>query len=330
MAGRLGLFAIVLGLALLAAACDAETAGGDPDALVLERTIPLAASGGRIDHLSIDPAHHRLFVAELGDGAVEAIDLATGRSLGRITGLREPQGLAYLPALDQLAVASGGDGVLRFYRAADLALLGSVALGDDADNLRVEPGAGRVVVGYGSGALAVIDPASRAVVLRLPLPAHPESFQIEGARVFVNVPDAHRIVVGDLASGRVIASWPAGYGWNFPMDLDASSGTIAVVYRLPTRLQVLDAGSGQVKLDLPTCGDADDIFSDARRGRLYVICGSGAVDVIGRTSRQRDARIVTRPGARTGLFSPELDRLFVAARGGPGGPAALLVFRPGS
>jgi len=38
--------------------------------------------------------------------------------------------------------------------------------------------------------------------------------------------------------------------------------------------------------------------------------------------------VPTRSGARTGLFVPSLDRLFVAARANSGAEAALLVFRP--
>jgi hypothetical protein len=65
---------------------------------------------GRIDHLAYDARRGRVFVAELGNGTVEGVDLATGRVIGRIGGLKEPQGLAFLPGRDELAVASGGDG----------------------------------------------------------------------------------------------------------------------------------------------------------------------------------------------------------------------------
>ena len=82
---------------------------------------------------------------------------------------------------------------------------------------------------------------------------------------------------------------------------------------------------------LPICGDADDVYSDRRRRRLYVSCGEGDVSVF-----QRQAGIYetlppvrTAPGARTSLFVPELDRLFVASRAGLlGAGAAILVFRP--
>jgi hypothetical protein len=39
-------------------------------------------------------------------------------------------------------------------------------------------------------------------------------------------------------------------------------------------------------------------------------------------------RIRTVPGARTSLFVPDLDRLFLAVRAERGEPAAIWVFRP--
>jgi len=325
-----GLRALVSAATVLALwACDARSASGPPR-LVLERSIALAGVSGRIDHLALDPARGRLFVAELGEGGVEAVDLASGRSLGRIGGLKEPQGLGYVPASDELAVATGGDGMLRFYRAADLRLLGSLRLGNDADDVRVDPSGGRVLVGYGH-ALAVIDPARRALVRSIPLPAHPEGFEAEGGRAFINLPDAGGIAVVDLDSGRELARWPnPGQRFNFPLALDSQGGRVAVVYRLPARLVLFDAASGKVEQQADTCGDADDAFLDQRRARLYVVCGAGAVDVFERSAAgySRASRVATRAGARTGLFSPKLDRLYVAARARGRDSAAVLVYQP--
>ncbi len=311
-----------------AAACQAEPAVSGRDApLALERTIPLKDVRGRIDHLAIDVAHRRVFVAELGNGSVEAIDLASGASLGRITGLREPQGLVYLPARDELAVASGGDGSVRFYRTGDLALAGQMEVGGDADNLRIDA-SGRIVVGYGAGALAVIDPMTRKVVATLPLPVHPEGFRLRNGTVFVNLPDAGKIAVGELGTGKITATWRGAYGLNFPMAIDAAQTRLAVAYRLPARLQLLDTATGAPALDRPTCGDADDVFFDDARHRVYVTCGAGAVDVVDLTQPQRSVRVVTRGGARTGLYVPEIDRLLVAAPERDGGGAALMIYRP--
>jgi DNA-binding beta-propeller fold protein YncE len=323
----------VAALTLLSAAGFDHVAQGQVSVqLELVRTIALPNVSGRIDHLAVDVPHQRLFVAELGNGSVDRIDLSSGETR-RIEGLKEPQGLVYLPDRDELVVASGGDGTVRFFDASSLEPVGSVSLGDDADNVRVDPKIGQIVIGYGSGALAILDPARRAVVRTIALGAHPEGFQIdgEGRKAFVNVPEAHKIVVVDLDSGRALTSWRAAHVANFPMALDQGSGIAGVVYRIPARLVLLEAASGTAKVDLPTCDDADDLFFDAKRGRIYVSCGSGAVDVFELAGGKyaASAHIETRPGARTSLFVPALDRLFVASRAGSGArDAALLVYRP--
>jgi len=59
----------------------------------------------------------------------------------------------------------------------------------------------------------------------------------------------------------------AGAGGNFPMALDAARGVLAVVARSPSRLVLLDTKTGNVTSTMPTCGDADDVFFDTKRGR---------------------------------------------------------------
>ena len=317
--------------ALSLSACSPQSASGGSAPLALETTIALPDVTGRIDHLALDPTRGRLFVAALGNGTVEAVDLAAGRVVGRIARLAEPQGLAVLPARGELTVASGGDGSVGFYATNDLSPLGRISLGEDADNIRVEPASGRIVVGYGAGALALIDPATHTVAARTPLPAHPEGFQLDGARAYVNLPDAGVVGVVDLAAGALVATWPnGGRRFNYPLAIDRTSGEVAVVYRLPARLVTFDPRTGAQRQALDTCGDADDLFFDARRSQLYITCGDGRVDVFERrdAALRRVARIATSPGARTALFSPELDRLFVAAPARGGRQAAIIVLRP--
>lgn len=313
----------------MSASCGARPPDG-PAPLRLERTIPLPDVKGRIDHLAWDGEHDRLFVAELDNGSVDVVDLASGRIARRIGGLGKPQGVAWLPRTHELAVASE-DGTLEFFGGPGLTPAATLKLGDDADDLRVDAASGMLLAGYGSGAIAAVDPARHAVVARLPLPVHPEGFQAEGNRVYVNLPDAGAVVAGDLAKGNIVARWPTGgRRLNFPMALDAQAGTLATVFRLPARLEIMAVPSGAVRQVLPACGDSDDLYFDGRRGRIYVVCGSGAVD-----SFRRDGgtwamlpRTESRPGARTGLFVPEQDRLYVAARAQGGKGAAILVYRP--
>jgi hypothetical protein len=304
--------------------------------LVLERTIALKGVTGRIDHLAADLARKRLFVAELGNGTVDVIDLAAGSVIHRIEGLKDPQGLAYAPAADILAVASAGDGSVRLFRGAELSPAGAVDLGDDADNIRLDARTGNLVVGYGSGGLAVIDPAKASLLRRIPLPAHPEGLQLDpdNRHAFVNVPDARQIAIVDMNAGKQVGSWRLpDLGANFPMAFDVAQATIAVVFRSPARLVIVDVGTGKPTSILKTCGDADDVFFDAKRRRVYVSCGEGAVDAWQRdgSAYRHLGLLKTSSGARTSLFVPDLDRLFVAARAGYfglGSDAALLVVRP--
>ena len=88
--------------------------------------------------------------------------------------------------------------------------------------------------------------------------------------------------------------------------------------------------AGAVIAELATCEDADDVFFDARRKRIYVSCGVGVVDVFERdeASTRPLGRVSTHAGARTSLFVPELDRLFVAVPARlPGSDASVLELR---
>src|SRR5262245_48912384 len=106
------------------------------NALRVETTIPLGDVAGRIDHLAVDVARKRLFVAELGSDRVAVVELDARRVLQTIDALAEPQGAAYEPTTDTLYVANGGDGSVRLYSGETYAPTGRVELNDDADNVR--------------------------------------------------------------------------------------------------------------------------------------------------------------------------------------------------
>jgi len=114
------------------------------------------------------------------------------------------------------------------------------------------------------------------------------------------------------------------------MAIDDETRRVLVAFRSPARLLVLSSTDGSVVADVETGGDADDIFVDPKRHRVYMICGAGLVDVFDDQAGkyQRVGHVGTAPGARTGLFVPELNRLFVAVRAAGKEPAAIWVFRP--
>jgi DNA-binding beta-propeller fold protein YncE len=301
--------------------------------LELEYKIELGAVSGRIDHLAIDLKHRRLYVAELGNDSVGVVDLGTHKLLRTLQRLKEPQGIGYVPATDTLYVASAGDGSLKFFQGAELAPIGEIALGHDADNVRVDDVHHRLYVGYGEGALAVIDTDTRQKIADIALKGHPESFQLDpsSGRIVVNVPDASEVAIVDRGTNKQLTSWPMKrLAANFPLALDEAHKRVIVIFRRPSTLGIFRSDDGQLITQAATCADADDTFLDASRNRIYVTCGEGVVDVFETQGNgySRAARIPTSLGARTGLFVSQLDRLFLAVRSTTLSPAAIWVIRP--
>lgn len=297
--------------ALLCPACSAAPTikASDPRSpLLLRQAIPLPDTKGRIDHLAADIEGRRLFVAEVANGTVDVIDLKAGKAIGRVSGLNEPQGIAWLPRQREFVVACG-DGSVHFYSGKDRHEVARIALGDDADDVRIDARNGHVIIGYGKGGLAVIDPANHTIISRVTFKGHPEGFQLVGDRAFVNVPDDGAILALDLDRGRLLARWSTGmHRLNFPMSADASGQTITIAYRLPAAWERIDARTGATLAGGSSCGDSDDLY--AAGDRELIVCGAGHVDVV--RNDRLEARVETGGGARTGLYVSEWRDLFVA------------------
>ena len=307
-----------VGVVVLAILLVTVHAGTMPEPLAFVRAVELPHVEGRIDHLAFDAASQRLYVAALGNNSVEVLDAGAGTHLKSLPGFREPQGIAVIPDIKSVAVANGeGDGV-QLIGAEDYRTGSTIRLGDDADNVRYDAAAKRVYVGFGSGALAAIDPAAAKVLAQAKLAGHPESFQLErgGSRAFVNVPTAQHVAVVDRGSMKVTATWPVtSAGANYPMALDEANHRLFIGCRRPAKVLVFDMTTGKQSASFDTVGDTDDLFYDVARKRLYVTGGEGFIDVVqdqGANGFARVAHIPTAAGARTALFVADQGRLYLA------------------
>ena len=320
-----------LGAGMLLANCSLH-AQDHPALLALDKEIVLPGVEGRIDHFSEDVQGKRLFVAALGNGTVEVVDLKKAERSAEIKGLPEPQGVYYNAKNGELYVASGGDGTLRIYDGTSLTLRQTLELGDDADNVRYDVRSAQILVGFGSGGLGLVD-ASGQKVGTIPLSSHPESFQLEGgdSRIFVNIPKESAVAVVERTEHTVIAKWGLDRTFaNYPMALDEEDKRLFVGCRLPARLVVLNTDSGQVVAKMPVVDDTDEVFFDPIRRFVYVIGGEGAVDVFRMSDPnhyEHAGRTSTASGARTGLFIPGLDSLFVAVPRHGSQAAKVLVYQ---
>jgi DNA-binding beta-propeller fold protein YncE len=309
-------FLLIIGLF---ACCTLVVIGAESGALLhLKQTIPLPGVEGRIDHLDLDAAGERLFVCALGNNTAEVLDLRKGERVHSISGLGAPQGVVYVPELNRLFIANDKGGLCNIYDAKSWQLTGKVDFQDDADNVRYDSATKQIYVGFGSGGIGIINTADGKLVGSIKLAAHPEAFELEKRtrRIFVNVPNAGHVAVIDRDKGEVTATWKTdGAVANFPMALDEANHRLFIGCRVPSKLVILNTDSGNVVTTLDISGDPDEIFYDGKRRRLYAICGAGYVEIVEQAdpnTYKLTAKVPTANGARTGLFVPERDNLFVA------------------
>jgi hypothetical protein len=128
----------------------------------------------------------------------------------------------------------------------------------------------------------VIDTTNQTLLTNLPVATHPEALEIDNDndRIFVNVAEAAEVVVIDGTSHTQTATWKLTRAKdNVPLVYDQENQVLFVACRTPARLLVLDGKSGGELADLPSDAGADDLFYDPATHRVYLIAGSGAVDV---------------------------------------------------
>jgi hypothetical protein len=286
--------------------------------LRLVQTIPLSHVEGRIDHMAVDLQGQRLFVAALGNNTLEVLDLKAGARLHTIKGLHEPQGVVFIPESNAIAVTNGHTGTCDIFDGTSFQHRAAVKLASDADNIRYDVATHTLYVGYGAGALGLIDARRAQHLGDIPLEGHPEAFQLEqaGPRIFVNVPSAHHIAVVDRDKRAVSTTWPLqGAEANFPMALDESHHRLFAGVRKPPMLMIVDTESGKEIARMKSVGDADDLFYDASHRRIYIAGGAGFLSIVAQEDADHYTPITTIPtasGARTALFVPELGRLYLA------------------
>ncbi len=309
-----------------------------PAPLTRTAVVELPGVEGRIDHLAFDPNRERLWIAALENDSLEVVDVAQSKHVRSLRDLKTPTGIAFAAgaerALDRVLVANGGSGMLDAFDAETLERKASLAVGDDADNVRWDARHERAIIGVGAGgedsALVLVDTRAWKVAARIPLAGHPESFQLDadGVLAFVNVPDAGHVACVDLEKGVVARTWKVtDAAANFPMAIDAARDTLLVGCRRPARLISYSLAGGVSGERFGTrrgepiemSGDVDDVFVDAALDRVYAACGAGFLDVFefrgaGKDSAAwvRTATIRTAAGARTALFVPKSHRVFLA------------------
>jgi DNA-binding beta-propeller fold protein YncE len=285
------------------------------------QNILLPGVKGRLDHIGVDRASDRLFIAARGDNSLQVIELGTSTIVHNVSGFNEPQGVVFDAAQNKIFVSNGGNGTVEVLDGNTYAIIDKISLGSDADNIRLDSKRDLVLIGYGSGTIsgiAVVNASSDRVVARIGLDGHPEAFELDpkSDRIFVNVPTSQSIEILNETEAKFISEWSfSDVSDNFPMALDSIHGRLFVGTWFPSRLLVYDTISGRRVAEVNISGDTDDIYYDQGKGVVLLSCGEGKANLVSQTSPDQYVLLPitpTRSGARTSLYVSETGMFYLA------------------
>jgi hypothetical protein len=341
---------------MLAAGC-VPAYGEDKPSLRLVQAIPLPGVNGRLDHMAVDLEKKRLFVAAVDNGTLEVVDLAAGKVINSLTGLKDTQDALFLGGQFNKLYVSSLDGTLRIFQGETFRLVQALKLEPDPNRLLYDPATDLIYFGYG-GQNAGFESYERVGIIQAkrgaqsdqfvadmiaptPRPGHLAELAMEDeGRLLACDSRADLIFQFDTRKRELIKSWSAHGDGAGDMSLDRAHHRLFVGTRIPPEMTVYDSLSGKEIASLPGPETMDGVYYDAALKRVYVSGGRwygtpqaspGWIYVY----QQSDAdhyelisKVKTRPGSGTSLLSPQLNRFYVASQAISGQEAAVLVFEP--
>jgi DNA-binding beta-propeller fold protein YncE len=302
--------------------------GQEKAPLKLIARTPLPGFSGDLDHFGLDLKGNRLFLAAEEHKTVEVFDLQTGARIHSIEGFAHPLMMAYLPESNGLVVTDGDENAVQLVDCVKYKIIKTTKLHPNVDHGVLNPVSKFYYVESGGGSnslthvLTIIDTKSLQPIGEVPgLPGSSNEGMVidrAGKRLYVNLTGSDEVGVVDLETRRLIAKWALPQAHEaHAIALDEPNHRLFTVSRKPAQFIVFNIDTGKVVTTLTCVGVNSDISFDVARKRIYVT-GSESASVF----EQRDAdhyehiaEIPTAYRAKSSIFVPELEHLYVAVSG---------------
>ncbi len=308
--------------------------------LKLIATTPLPDFTGDFDHFAVDLKGKRLFLTAEDHKTVEVFDLE-GKRIHSITGFGQPHAAVVLSDSNIIVTDGDGFGQVALVNGKDYTIMNTIKLPPGVDGAVFNPVNQNYYVESGSddaGAkthvINIIDTKAFKLVGEITLPGnHSEAMAIDraGKKMYINLTGADQVGVVDLETRKLIAKWPVPDAeTGNSLVLDEPNHRLFIATRKPAKFFVYDTDSGKIVTTLPTAEMNDDMWFDVARKRIYAT-GTEITSVL----EQRDpdhyshiADVPTGYRAKTSIYVPELNRLYVAVsgKGKPNPKMAVQVF----
>ena len=331
----------LLGLVFACFIAFAPTARSQDKApLKLIATTPLPDFTGDFDHFAVDLKGKRLFLTAEDHKTVEVFDLE-GKRIHSITGFGQPHAAVVL-ADSNIIVTDGDDfGDVALVNGKDYKIMSTIKLPPGVDGAVFNPvnqyyyvESGTDDPGAKTHAINIIDTKAFKLVGEITLPGnHSEAMAIDraGKKLYVNLVGTNQVGVVDLDTRKLITRWPVPNAQGADsLVLDEPNHRLFIATRKPAEFIAYDTDTGKVVTTLPTAEMNDDMWFDVARKRFYVT-GTENTAVMEQRDADHYSRLTDVPTgyrAKTSIFVPELNRLYIAVsgKGKPNPKMALQVY----
>lgn len=272
----------------------------------------IAAPDGRWDLLSVDPASHRLYVAQ-SDGVL-AIDLATNTATANLVPSNRGHDAMAVPGSGLVIASNGGANTVTLFDGATGKIAATLPVGTRPDAIAWDPATRTAwVMTPGSGDISVVDPFKAKVLGSIAVGGSLELGAADGrGRMYVNVEDRNEVAVLDTRDRRVISRFPLA-GCDGPTGIVFAQAANEIVSACANGVAIVSAPNGRLIATLPVGKGPDGAAYDARRRLAFVPSGAdGTLSVIALGPKPKVvATVATAKGARTVALDPSTGRLYL-------------------
>jgi hypothetical protein len=299
--------------------------------LTITGHVDLPGYEGDFDHFAADVAGNRLFLAAEDHGTLEVFSLDKLERKATVKGpIETPHSILHMPDVHKLLVTDGGKSMSHYFNAETYAFEKALPLVPGADSADYDAPRNRYYIVTGGkdvpmkdSWLEQVNPRTGKLINKLHFDAdHVEALAVEqhGPHLFINVTDKNYVAVLDKVSLKETARWPVTAAQqNCCFALDEANHRLFMVTRKPGKVMVLNSDTGATLGNFDAPARVDQIVWDDVHHRAYAIGGEGWISIV----EERDPntfvelpRLVTAPGAKTGMIVPERNELFVAVSPG--------------
>jgi len=285
----------------------------------VEDTWKVGGEGGW-DYLVANPETHRLYITH--GTRVEVLNLATGKSVGAVTGFKGTHGVVFDGTGKFGYISDGRSNAVAVFDLATLQVVATIPAGTNPDGMVYEPVTKTVWAFNGSSKDAtVIDTETRKAIATVAVSGKPEFPVADGAgNVYVNIETKNTIMHIDAKAHKVVSEWsiaPCESPSGLAIDL-AGKRLFSVCDG--NKMAVVDYTTGKL-LATPAIGDGPDAAGyDAKSKLAFASSGDGKLSVVDASngSYKTVQTLTTARGARTMTIDPSTGKIYVVtAQFGP-------------